>query len=120
MEDSLHFDIHVQARVRPPRRARALPRLARQPGAAAGDQVGEQPELLLADPINVYHWAAVALVTSLMCAVLAFAAGTPALSRAASATSVVSGVVGGALVLAGVIRALRFRLSRAPTGGCAS
>jgi hypothetical protein len=120
MEDSLHFDIHAQARVRPVRRARGVPRLARPQGMATGGHAGDQPELLLVEPINVYHWAAVALVTSLMCAVLAFAAGTPALSRASSVTSVVFGVVGGSLVLAGVIRALRFRLSRVSTGGCAS
>ena len=48
MEDSLHFDIPVQSRVRPVRRARAPQRAA------------ERPELLAAEPINLYHWAAVA------------------------------------------------------------
>jgi hypothetical protein len=91
-------------------------RPARQQGAGAS----VQPELLVSEPINLYHWAAVALVTSLMCAVLAFAAGTPALSRAASVTSAVFGMVGGALVLAGVICALRFRFSRDPARECAS
>jgi hypothetical protein len=51
MEDSLHFDIPVQQRARAVRRVRAPQRAA------------ERPELLAAEPINVYHWAAVALVT---------------------------------------------------------
>jgi hypothetical protein len=101
MEDFLHFDIHVRPRVRQARRLRA----------ARGRGAGDQTELLTAEPINVYHWAAVALVTALMCAVLGLAAGTPALSRAAGVTSVVSSVVAGALVLAGAIRALRLRFS---------
>lgn len=97
MEDSLHFDIPVQQRVRPFRRVRAPQRAA------------ESPELLAAEPINVYHWAAVALVTALMCVVLACAAGTPALTRAAGMTSAVFGSLGGALVLGGMLRALRLR-----------
>src|ERR1700710_3212550 len=71
MEDSLHFDIPAQSRVRPVRRARALQRAS------------ERPELLAAEPINLYHWAAVGLVTALMCVVMAFAAGAPTLTRAA-------------------------------------
>jgi hypothetical protein len=97
MEDSLHFDIPVQQRVRPVRRVRAPQRVA------------EHPELLAAEPINVYHWAAVALVTALMCVVLACAAGTPALARAAGMTSAVFGSLGGALVFGGMLRAFRLR-----------
>jgi hypothetical protein len=39
--------------------------------------------------------------------VLAYAAGTPALTRAANVTSVVFGAMGGALVFAGLVRKLR-------------
>jgi uncharacterized membrane protein YtjA (UPF0391 family) len=112
MEDSLHFDIHVRPRERPARRARSAPRTA----WIRGSGTAEQPELLAPEPINVYHWAAVALVTALMCAVLGFAAGTPALSRAAGVTSVVFSVLAGALLLAGASRALRVRLSAGYTG----
>jgi hypothetical protein len=97
MEDSLHFDIPVQSRVRPVRRVRAPQR------------VPERPELLAAEPINLYHWAAVGLVTALMCVVMACAAGTPALTRAASVTSVVFAALSGALVLGAMLRALRSR-----------
>jgi hypothetical protein len=97
MEDSLQFDIPVQQRVRPVRRVRASQRAA------------ERPELLAAEPINVYHWASVALVTALMCVVMACAAGTPALARAAGMTSAVFGSLGGALVFGGMLRALRLR-----------
>jgi hypothetical protein len=106
MEDSLHFDIHVRPRIRPSKRLRAS-RTARIHGSGTG----EQPELLAAEPINVYHWAAVALVTALMCAVLGLAAGTPGLSRAAAVTSVVFSVIASALLLAGAGRMLRDRLS---------
>jgi hypothetical protein len=99
MEDSLHFDIPVQSRVRPVRRARTPQRAA------------ERPELLTAEPINLYHWAAVALVTALMCVVMACAAGTPTLARAASVTSVVFAALGGMLVLGGMLRAMRLRRS---------
>jgi predicted phage tail protein len=104
MEDSLHFDIPVQQHVRPVRRARAPQRAA------------ERSELLAAEPINLYHWAAVALVTALMCVVMMCAAGTPALARAASVTSAVFAALGGALVLGGMLRAMRLRRSerRAP------
>lgn len=106
MEDSLHFDIPVQQRVRPVRRVRA-PQHAQR--------AAERPELLAAEPINVYHWAAVTLVTALMCVVMACAAGTPALARAAGVTSVVFCALGGALVLGGLLRALRLRrLQRRP------
>jgi hypothetical protein len=98
MEDSLHFDIPLQQRVRPARRVRA-------------SRVAERPELLATEPINVYHWAAVALVTALMCVVMACAAGTPALARAAGVTSVVFGSLGGALMLGGMLRAVRLRLA---------
>lgn len=97
MEDSLHFDIPAQSRVRPVRRARATQRAA------------ELPELLAAEPINLYHWAAVGLVTALMCVVMACAAGTPALTRAASVTSVVFAALSGVLVLGAMLRALRLR-----------
>lgn len=107
MEDSLNFDISLHERVLPVRRARGS-----RTGAA---RVGRQ-ELQTGDPIDVYHWAAVALITALMCAVLAYAAGTPALSRAANVTSVVFGVLGGALMLAGLIRNVRVRIVRRTTG----
>src|ERR1700712_3476444 len=77
MSDSMHFDIPVQQRVRPMRREHVAGRS------------GERAERDVAEPVNVYHWAAVALVTALMCAVLACAAGTPALSKAATVTSMV-------------------------------
>ncbi|WP_158936515.1 hypothetical protein [Burkholderia sp. S171] len=99
MEDSLHFEIPVQPRVRPVRRARAPQRAA------------ERPELLTAEPINLYHWAAVALVTALMCVVMACAAGTPALARAASVTSVVFASLGSVLVLGAMLRGMRLRRS---------
>jgi predicted phage tail protein len=99
MEDSLHFDIPVQQRRRAVRRVRAPQRAA------------ERPERLSAEPINVYHWAAVALVTALMCVVMACAAGTPTLAHAAGFTSAVFGALGGALVLGGMLRAMRLRHS---------
>jgi hypothetical protein len=100
MEDSLHFDIPVQQRMRPFRRVRAPRRAA------------ERPELLSAEPINVYHWAAVALVTALMGVVMACAAGTPALAHAAGFKSAVSGALGGMPVLGGTLRAMRLRRSQ--------
>jgi hypothetical protein len=100
MEDSLHFDIPVQSRARPVRRARASQRAA------------ERPELLAAEPINLYHWAAVGLVTALMCVVMACAAGTPTLTRAASVTSVVFAALSGVLVLGAMLRARRLRRSK--------
>ena len=99
MEDSLHFDIHAQARLRPVRRARAPQRAA------------ERPELLAIEPINLYHWAAVALVTAMMCVVMACAAGTPTLTRAASVTSAVFAALGGGLMLGAMLRAMRLRRS---------
>jgi hypothetical protein len=99
MEDSLHFDIPVQPRVRPVRRARAAQRVA------------ERPELLAVEPINLYPWAAVALGTALMCVVMACAAGTPTLARAASVTSVVFAALGGGLMLGAMLRAMRLRRS---------
>jgi hypothetical protein len=97
MEDTLHFDIPAQSRVRPVRRVRATQRAA------------ERPELLAAEPINLYHWAAVGLVTALMCMVMACAAGTPTLTRAASVTSVVFAALSAALVLGAMLRAFRLR-----------
>jgi hypothetical protein len=91
--DSAAFERHTP--VPPGRNSRATHR------------TGEHTELAASEPIDIYHWAAVALVTALMCAVLGYAAGTPALSRAAHVTSVVFGVMGGALVLGGVVRGLR-------------
>ncbi|MDR5812779.1 MULTISPECIES: hypothetical protein [unclassified Caballeronia] len=70
---------------------------------------GSRPELAASEPIDIYHWAAVALVTALMCAVLGYAAGTPALARAANVTSFVFGTMGGALVASGLVRSLRAR-----------
>ena len=102
MEDSLHFEIPVQSRVRPVRRARAPQRTV------------ERPELLTTEPINLYHWAAVALVTALMCVVMACAAGTPTLARAASVTSVVFAALGSVLVLGAMLRAMRLRRSEDP------
>ncbi len=66
-------------------------------------------ELVASEPIDIFHWAAVALVTAVMCAVLGYAAGTPALSRAANVTSLVFGVIGGTLTLSGIVRRLRVR-----------
>jgi hypothetical protein len=71
---------------------------------------GARQELPASEPIDIYHWAAVALVTALMCAVLGYAAGTPALSRAANVTSFVFGTIGGALTASGLVRTLRARL----------
>ncbi|WP_250492039.1 hypothetical protein [Caballeronia sp. GAWG1-1] len=68
-------------------------------------------ELAVREPIDIYHWALVALVTALMCAVLGYAAGTPALSRAANVTSAVFGVLGVALMAGGVLRNLRMRFT---------
>jgi hypothetical protein len=107
MEDSLNFDISAAARERPTKRAR--PGRTGRPGAAKADR----PELQAGEPIDIYHWAAVALVTSLMCAVLAYAAGTPALSRASNVTSIVFGAMGSALLLAGIVRGLRSRFAGA-------
>jgi hypothetical protein len=75
----------------------------------ASNAVGERQELAAGEPIDIWHWAAVALVTALMCAVLGYAAGTPALSRAANVTSFVFGVAGGALTASGIVRSLRSR-----------
>jgi hypothetical protein len=77
----------------------------------AGERGEGSQELAASDPIDIYHWAAVALVTALMCAVLGYAAGTPALSRAANVTSLVFGVAGGALSASGIVRMLRARLA---------
>lgn len=103
MSDSLHFDIPLQPRVRPVLR----PRVA---GRTLNDA-----ELPAAEPINIFHWAAVALVTAVMCAVLAYAAGTPALSRAASVTSGVFGAIGGGLVIGALLGAARTRWLRRGT-----
>ena len=99
MEDSLHFEIPARPRARPVRRARAPQRAA------------ERPELLAAEPINLYHWAAVALVTALMCVVMTCAAGTPTLARAASITSAMFAALGGALMLGAMLRAMHLRRS---------
>lgn len=101
MEDFFDFDAAVQERTKPARPARApRPRGAR----------GDRQELATGEPIDIYHWAAVALVTALMCAVLGYAAGTAALSRAANVTSLVFGTMGGALMASGVVRSLRARI----------
>ncbi len=96
----MHFDIPLQSRVRPSRGMRA-----------AGRPTG-RADLDAPESTNVFHWAAVALVTALMCAVLACAAGTPALSKAATITSFVFGIVGASLVAGGVLNAVRTRLTR--------
>lgn len=72
---------------------------------------GNRQELAVGEPIDIYHWAAVALVTALMCAVLGCAADTAALARAANVTSLVFGTMGGALVASGVVCSLRARLA---------
>jgi hypothetical protein len=102
MEDFLNIDVPASKRARPPKRQRTR-------GAAA--TAARRPELEAGEPIDIYHWAAVALVTALMCAVLAYAAGTPALSRAANVTSAVFGIAGGTLALAGFAQRLRARLA---------
>ena len=102
MEDFFDFDGAAQERTKPPRPVRAL----RGRGAR-----GDRQELATGEPIDIYHWAAVALVTALMCAVLGYAAGTAALSRAANVTSLVFGMMGGALMASGVVRSLRARIA---------
>lgn len=103
MSDSMHFDIPVQQRVLPSLRARNAGR------------PNQRADLAVAEPINVYHWAAVALVTALMCAVLTYAAGTPGLSKAASITSLVFAVLGAMLIAGGLLGAARVRHSRRAT-----
>ncbi|MCG7402600.1 MULTISPECIES: hypothetical protein [Caballeronia] len=91
MEDIFNFDGGAHPRSIPTRPART------------------RKELTAGEPIDIYHWAAVALVTALMCAVLGYAAGTPALARAANVTSLVFAAMGGALMASGVVRSLRAR-----------
>lgn len=98
MSDSLHFDIPVHQMVRPSRRV------------GVADRTTGREQLPSDERINVYHWAAVALVTALMCVVLACAAGTPALSKAATITSMVFGAIGVTLVAGGLLSAARTRL----------
>ncbi|WP_250512528.1 hypothetical protein [Caballeronia sp. INDeC2] len=100
MENFFSFDGAAQERTIPARPAR--PRRT--------NTGGERQELVAGEPIDIYHWAAVALVTALMCAVLGYAAGTPALSRAANVTSFVFGAMGCALMASGVVRSLRARI----------
>src|SRR5262245_3069832 len=93
-------------------RERTIPRMT-TPRPARGQRAqgpGDRQELTAGEPIDIYHWAAVALVTALMCAVLGYAAGTPALARAANVTSLVFGAMGGALMASGVVRSLRGRI----------
>ncbi|BBU27011.1 hypothetical protein BTHE68_07450 [Burkholderia sp. THE68] len=97
MDNYFNFDVAVPER---PSRAR------RTYGSG-----GPRPELATGEPIDIYHWAAVALVTALMCAVLGYAAGTPALARAANVTSLVFAAMGGALMASGVVRSLRARVA---------
>jgi hypothetical protein len=106
--DTGYIDTAVHERARPVRTGRAS-------RATSRDTTRE--ELAAGEPIDIYHWAAVALVTALMCAVLGYAAGTPALSRAANVTSLVFGTMGGALMAGGLIRRLRARLSGDDAGG---
>ena len=102
MENFIHSEIAAQDRSSRTRQARATPM------RGAG---GDREELASGEPIDIYHWAAVALVTALMCAVLGYAAGTAALARAANVTSVVFGAMGGALMASGVVRSLRARVA---------
>ncbi|KXV10182.1 hypothetical protein CR51_09585 [Caballeronia megalochromosomata] len=102
MEDFFSFDGGAYERTIPTRPART-----RRTHGAGGDR----QELTAGEPIDIYHWAAVALVTALMCAVLGYAAGTPALARAANVTSFVFGAMGGALMASGVVRSLRSRIA---------
>jgi|ERR1700760_403657 hypothetical protein len=101
MEDFFIFDGPAHERTTPTR-----PLRTRRAYGSGGDR----QELVTGEPIDIYHWAAVALVTALMCAVLGYAAGTPALARAANVTSLVFGAMGGALMASGVVRSLRARL----------
>ncbi|SAK50006.1 hypothetical protein AWB79_01514 [Caballeronia hypogeia] len=102
MENFLQSDVAAPDRANPARLART--RRAQRPG-------GARQELAAGEPIDIYHWAAVALVTALMCAVLGYAAGTAALARAANVTSFVFGAMGGALTASGVVRSLRARIA---------
>jgi hypothetical protein len=102
MEDFFNFDSAALERAKPARAPRAPRALASR---------GDRQELATGEPIDIYHWAAVALVTALMCAVLGYAAGTAALARAANVTSFVFGTMGGALMASGVVRSLRARIA---------
>ncbi|BAN22589.1 hypothetical protein [Caballeronia insecticola] len=102
MEDFFNFEAVAYERAKPARQVRA--------SSTRGSR-GDRPELATGEPIDIYHWAAVALVTALMCAVLGYAAGTPALSRAANVTSFVFGAMGMALMASGVVRSLRTRIA---------
>lgn len=104
MEEFFDFDVAADERRE---RATAV-RPARGRGARTAN---DRQEPGAGEPIDIYHWAAVALVTALMCAVLGYAAGTPALARAANVTSLVFGVAGGALTASGIVRRLRTRLT---------
>lgn len=103
MDDFFNFDAAAHERASP---ARQTTRTRRVSGAT-----GNRQELAAGEQIDIYHWAAVALVTALMCAVLGYAAGTPALARAANVTSLVFGAMGGALMASGVVRSLRARVT---------
>ncbi|SAL22188.1 hypothetical protein AWB74_00867 [Caballeronia arvi] len=106
MEDFFNFEAAARERTNP-RMSTARPTRARRTHGSGGDR----QELVAGEPIDIYHWAAVALVTALMCAVLGYAAGTPALARAANVTSLVFGAMGGALMASGVVRSLRARIA---------
>ncbi|SAK59905.1 hypothetical protein AWB75_02483 [Caballeronia catudaia] len=106
MDDFFTFEAAARERTNP-RMSTTRPTRARRAHGPGGDR----PELGAGEPIDIYHWAAVALVTALMCAVLGYAAGTPALARAANVTSLVFGAMGGALTASGVVRSLRARLA---------
>ncbi|MDR5738892.1 hypothetical protein [Caballeronia sp. LZ016] len=104
MEDIFEFDIAV-------RDSRVSAGAARSARGGRTRPPGDGKELAAGEAIDIYHWAAVALVTALMCAVLGYAAGTPALARAANVTSLVFGVAGGMLTASGIVRRLRARLT---------
>lgn len=108
MEDI--FDIDLSARDYRASASASRPASASKAGGRERP-AGDRQELATGEAIDIYHWAAVALVTALMCAVLAYAAGTPALAGAANVTSLVFGVAGGALTASGIVRRLRARLA---------
>ncbi|WP_250450801.1 hypothetical protein [Caballeronia sp. ATUFL_M2_KS44] len=104
------FDIDLTARDY--RAPASTSRLRTAPATGGRERAaGDRQELATGEAIDIYHWAAVALVTALMCAVLAYAAGTPALAGAANVTSLVFGAAGGALTASGIVRRLRARLA---------
>ncbi len=100
MEDRLDIDTAARSDSLPVWAHGQLLLSRREPARDPGEQGRRREqkrgqELVASEPIDIFHWAAVALVTALMWAVLGYAAGTPALSRAANVTSLVFGAIGG-------------------------